>query len=157
MNIYEKLLQARILLQQSTLKKSGHNKNLNFFYMELEDFLPRLNEINADVKILPIFSIDKEKATLTIIDTEKPTESIVFESHTADATLKGGAAPIQELGSQHTYMRRYMFILAYEITEKDTLDPAIGEKQKAEDKPKPEERKNLFFWFFIVPLEVLRI
>ena len=135
MNIYEKLSKARLLLQQSELKKSGHNKNLNFSYMELEDFLPRLNEINAEVKLLPMFNVNTEKATLTIIDIEKPSESITFESHTAEATLKGGAAPIQELGSQHTYMRRYMYILSYEITEKDTLDPVIGEKA---DKAKPD-------------------
>lgn len=134
MNIYEKLSKARLMLQQSSLKKSGHNKNLNFFYMELEDFLPRLNEINDELKILPLFNISENGAELTIINTEKPDESITFTSHTAAATLKGGAAPIQELGSQHTYMRRYMFILAYEITEKDTLDPSVGET-----KPKPKQ------------------
>jgi hypothetical protein len=130
MNVYEKLSMARIQLQQSELKKSGHNKNLNFYYMELEDFLPRTNEINAGLKILPVFSISENHAELKIIDIEKPEESIMFSSHTATATLRGGAAPIQELGSQHTYMRRYLFIMAYEITEKDTLDPSIGKGKK---------------------------
>lgn len=130
MNIYEKLLKARLMLQQTDIKKSGHNKNLGFKYMELDDFLPRVNEINNELKLFTMFSITSEKATCTLINAEKPEEQVMFESHIAHAKLQGGAAPIQELGSQHTYMRRYLYLMVYEISENDTLDPAIGDKQE---------------------------
>lgn len=137
MNIYEKLLKARLMLQSTSIKKSGHNKNLGFKYMELDDFLPRVNEINDELKLLTMFSITSERATCTLINAEKPEEQLAFESHVAYAKLQGGAAPIQELGSQHTYMRRYLYLMVYEISENDTLDPTIGS-----DKPKKEKAEQ---------------
>jgi len=137
-NIFEKLLKARIMLQQTDIKKSGHNKNLGFKYMELDDFLPRVNEINNELKLFTMFSITSERATCTLINAEKTDEQITFESHIAHAKLQGGAAPIQELGSQHTYMRRYLYLMVYEISENDTLDPAIGEPNK--DKPQQADK-----------------
>ena len=135
MNIYEKLLKARLTLQQTDIKKSGHNKNLGFKYMELDDFLPRVNEINDELKLFTMFSITSERATCTLINAEKPEEQIIFESHIAHAKLQGGAAPIQELGSQHTYMRRYLYLMVYEISENDTLDPELGKDKKEKQQP----------------------
>ena len=129
MNVYAKLSKARIKLQSTSIKQSGYNSGLKFKYMELEDFLPHINSINDELGIIAVFSIDDSKARLTIINTEKPEESIEFSSHTAQAKLQGAANPVQELGSQHTYLRRYLYLMGYEISEHDTLDPAL-EKEK---------------------------
>jgi hypothetical protein len=137
MNVYEKLSKARVMLQTSVIKKSGKNTHLNFSYMELDDFLPRVNEINDELKLLTVFSINREKATCILINSEKPEEQIIFESQTEHAKLQGNAAPIQELGSQHTYMRRYLYLMVYEISESDSLDGAIGS-----DKPKKEKSEG---------------
>jgi hypothetical protein len=40
MSAHEKLMQARILLQQAEMKKTGHNKFAGYYYFELGDFLP---------------------------------------------------------------------------------------------------------------------
>ena len=137
MNVYEKLLQARIKLQESPIKKTGKNTGLRFDYFELADFLPTINQINADLKIVSMFSIVDNMATLTMIDTEKTEDQIVFTSPTAEAKLQGGASPIQCLGSMHTYMRRYLYLLAYEIIENDVLDAQIGSQQN-----KPQQQTN---------------
>lgn len=126
MNVYSKLAKARVELQNKPLKKSGKNKHLNFNYYELDDFLPTINTINESIGLLPVFSIGLNGATLTVYDTDGDT-FITFTSPVAHAKLQGNASDIQELGSQHTYMRRYMYLLAYEITENDTLDPSIGQ------------------------------
>ena len=71
MNIYEKLQTSRIKLQEMKLKKSGLNKFANFSYYELADFLPQINKIFGEMKLFSKFDLLTEKATLTIIDTEK--------------------------------------------------------------------------------------
>ena len=130
MNIYAKLAKARVELQSKDIKKSGKNTHLKFSYMELEDFLPIINKINLEIGLLPVFTTVGEVASLTIYNTEKENESIVFTSPTAHAKLQGGASAIQELGSQHTYMRRYLYLEAYEIVEGDSLDPSVGQEHK---------------------------
>lgn len=55
----------------------------------------------------------------------KELESVRFCSPIADAGLKGSTA-IQSLGAVHTYMRRYLYVNALEITEPEILDALVG-------------------------------
>ena len=120
MGVHKKLMDARILLQQAPLKKSGHNKFAGYSYFELGDFLPTINQIFARVGLCGVVSFDKELATLTITDTEDSTE-IKLTSPMAEANLKG-CHPIQNLGAVETYTRRYLWVSAMEIVEHDALD-----------------------------------
>ena len=102
MNIYEKIQQARIELQEMNLKKSGFNKFANFKYYDLKDFLPEVNTLFNKLKLFSKFDLLEEKATLTIINAEKIDELVVFESPKAEITLKGQNA-LQMIGSTHKY------------------------------------------------------
>ncbi len=143
MNVYGKLAEARVILQSADIKKSGKNKHLNFEYSELQDFMPHINMINRNLGLLSKIRFDCNQAIIEIIDTEveNPTP-IVFTSDMAKATLQGKPSPIQELGSQHTYMRRYMYMLAYEITEADSVDSDLGRQITDEEKAAIEEEKK---------------
>ena len=121
MNIYEKLQDCRLKLSKSDLKKSGHNAYTQADYFELGDFLPKLTEIMAESKLTSIITFTDEVATLTLVDSEKPEDTIVFTSPMRDATLKG-THPIQNLGAVETYSRRYLYTIAFDIVESDTLD-----------------------------------
>jgi hypothetical protein len=125
MSVYTKLQECRVELQSTTLKKSGKNKHLGFEYFELGDFLPKLNEMFHAKKLFSKFDLD-EVATLTIIDTEDNTQA-VFTSRTAPATLQK-ATPVQELGAEHTYIKRYLYVNALEIVENDVVDLVLGDK-----------------------------
>ena len=127
MNIYEKLQQARVKLQDLNLKKSGHNKFANFNYYELSDFLPQINKIFGEMKLFSKFDLLTEKATLTIIDTEKEGSQIIFESDKTEAILKGTTS-IQQLGATHTYLKRYLYLNALDIVENDFVDASIGKE-----------------------------
>lgn len=126
--VYKSLAMARVRLQEENLKKSGENKYSNFTYFELKDFLPAINKINAELNLFSMFnfpneSIDK-KATLTIMSTEDGSK-VVFESEVAECIMKtkeGRVNPIQEQGAKHTYIRRYLYMEAYEIAENDLVD-----------------------------------
>lgn len=121
MNIFEKLQDCRLKLSKAELKKSGKNAYTGGSYFELGDFLPKLTEIMNENKLTSVITFDEEMATLTLIDCEKPEDMIVFTSPMRDATLKG-THPIQNLGAVETYSRRYLYTIAFDIVESDTLD-----------------------------------
>ena len=121
-NIYEKLQEARCLLQYEDIKKSGNNSFANYKYFELSDFLPFINDINKKVGLFCQVSFESsDHVKLMIINTQKPEEIISFYSKNVAATIKG-AQQIQNLGAEQTYQRRYLYNMAYEIVEGDSID-----------------------------------
>lgn len=148
MSVYKKLSQARIMLQESALKKSGLNKFAGFQYFELSDFLPTINKINAEVGLCGTVAFDKEIATLTLTDVDDGT-SVQFTCPTIEVSLKG-CIPVQGLGAMQTYIRRYLWVNAFEITEHDAIDSTSGKELKGVHKPtdneafKPAEEEVIF-------------
>lgn len=131
--VYAKLQKARIKLQYSSIKKSGHNKFAGYQYFELGDFLPTINDIFHELGLCSVVSFDKELATLRIIDTSNG-GSITFTSPMSEANLKG-CHPIQNLGAVETYSRRYLYVTALEIVEHDALDATTGQESPKSAKP----------------------
>lgn len=127
-NVYEKLQEARVQLQNKNLKKTGKNKFANFDYYELADFMPSVNEIFNNLGLFSRFNIRDEIAYLDILNTENIQEEITFQSPVAEAEIKG-TTPIQCLGGVHTYMKRYLYQNALEITESDMFDAKVGDKK----------------------------
>lgn len=125
MNIYEKLQEARIRLQEMNLRKSGKNKFAGFSYYELSDFMPVVNKLFNELKLYSMFSVETDKAILSIVNAESPEEQVVFTSPIAGVELKGCTA-IQAIGAVHTYMKRYLYMNALEIVEHDALDAQVG-------------------------------
>ena len=131
MSVHSKLMNARIRLQNTELKKTGHNKFAGYYYFELGDFLPQVQEIFHQVGLCGYISFDTTIATLTIIDIEDNSQ-ITITSPMVEANLKG-AHPIQNLGAVETYTRRYLWVSAMEIVEHDALDssPPVKEEKQA--------------------------
>lgn len=125
MNVYEKIQQVRVELQNLGLNKSGKNKFAGYTYFELSDFLPAVNQLCKDHKLMTHISFTREEATLTIINAEAPEEKVIYTSPMYEAVLKG-AHPIQNAGAVITYQRRYLMMLAFEIVECDALDSTQG-------------------------------
>ena len=128
-SVHKKLMQARIKLQATQLKKSGLNKFAGFQYFELGDFLPQIQQIFSEIGLCGVVSFDTQLATLTITDTEDGS-NIVLTSPMAEANLKG-VHPIQNMGAVETYSRRYLWVTALEIVEHDALDATTGRKGDA--------------------------
>ena len=129
MNIYEKLQTCRVELQGMNLKKSGHNKFSDFTYYELGDFLPQINVLFLECKLFGFVSFTSETATLKIINTEKPDETIEITSPMAEAKLKA-CHEIQNLGAVESYQRRYLYMTALEIVEHDIIDEGTLSPEK---------------------------
>ena len=151
MNIYQKMQAVKCELQKSVDSKSGKNNFAKFSYLQLTDFLPKLNELNTKYGLFTQFQIITsynpdgvkiEKAVLKIVDTDDTSKGLVYESETADAFVKGATA-IQNLGSLHTYMRRYLYVEAYDLAVEDDLDKRSGMKQGEEGSLVADNGKRL--------------
>jgi hypothetical protein len=135
MTVYKKLQEARILLQNTKLNKSGKNKFAGYEYFELGDFLPQIQQICKDVGLCGVLSFNHDMAYLQITDVEDGT-SIMFTSPMSSAALKG-CHDVQNLGAVQTYLRRYLWTNAFEIVEHDALDATTGAVEPAK-KPDPK-------------------
>lgn len=152
MNIFEKIQAVRVELRHTKLKMSGKNKFANYEYMELDDFLPTLNELMNKYKMTAIASFTREKAILTAIDCEKPEDRYTIESPFGTADLKG-CHEVQCIGAVETYQRRYLYQAMFDIAESDGLNKSQGDPSKpapkktaefpnhTEEEPLPGEEK----------------
>jgi len=137
--ILQKLADVRVRVQEQVKTKSGHNKFSNYDYFELSDFLPIANRELAKEGLLAVFSIvysdaGIEIATMDILTGEgEKNEGVKFQAPTAECNIKG-ASPIQNQGGKFTYMRRYLWLMALELTDADVVDQQPNENKESESK-----------------------
>lgn len=150
-NVYQKLLTARAKFLEANVEKTGKNMHLSFKYFELEDIVPTAIRIFNEVGLISIVNFTNEMATMNIINTENPDEVLPFVAPfnqiqpIVSNTGKQATNEMQALGSSITYMRRYLYMIALDICESDSID---GETVSApvEDKKAPatpEQRKEV--------------
>lgn len=156
-SIKAKLQEARVKLQQTSLKKSGENTYAHFKYYELKDFLPAVNCIFNELGLCSNFSIKDAVATLEIMDVED-NETIEFTSPVINIDLSNCADTqeplrtqkqqgvfqkaslvIQSIGAMHTYMKRYLYLNAMEIVENDAINATAGKDNE------PSGGKNVVY------------
>jgi hypothetical protein len=131
MSVHKKLMQARLALQNTELKKSGFNPFAKYHYFELGDFLPTVQKICNDVGICGHITFYTDIAVLSITDLDDANQFIEFKCPMSSAALKG-CHEVQNMGAVLTYIRRYLWVNAFEIVEHDSLD-AIKPIEKAEE------------------------
>lgn len=130
MNIYQKINEVKKFILNSKLKKTGKNGHINFNYYELGDIIPSIIEGCNQFKICCLFSMTDVEMTLTIVDVDKPEDKVLFTTpirHWENKTC----TPIQILGGTQTYLRRYLYLMAFDIVEPDFFD-AIQTKEPQE-------------------------
>lgn len=132
MNIYQKLLKARAMFLEADVKKTGKNMHLSFKYFELEDIVPTATRIFGEVGIVPLVNFTADTATMTMVNTDNPEETVTFVSpfnQIAPIVSNAGKQATNEmmaLGSSITYMRRYLYMIALDICESDGIDANAG-------------------------------
>lgn len=143
-SIYEKLQNARAEIVQQKITKGGKNKHKDYSYYELPDFLTKATIAFNNNRLTPVFNPYTEYAELIIYDWDSDKE-IKFRTDTADATVLNSKTgnrvnlEIQDLGSTHTYLKRYLYINAIELAEPDSIEPDTG---NPEYRPNEAKRKQ---------------
>lgn len=154
MNVYEKLIKARLEFLKANVKKTGINRFAEFKYYELADIVPPATKIFEDLGLVFITTFSETSAIGTLYNTENFEEYITFNSPIRElsvisATGKNKMNELQGLGAEQTYQRRYLYMMCLDIVEADTFDATSGEDSK-EPAPKksnkpstPKEREEV--------------
>ena len=153
-NVYQKLLEARVLFMEEEVKKSGKNMKMSYKYFELQDIVPVALPIFQKVGLIPIVNFTDEVATMTLVNVDNPEEIIYFNSPMREiepiiSNKTGGEVTnaIQRLGSVETYQRRYLYMVALDIVESDGIEAATGDNPPPAPKPSapatPEKRQEV--------------
>jgi hypothetical protein len=142
MSVFKQLQKARTMFLSSDIKKSGKNKFAGYEYFELGDFIPAIHKIFNEVGLCGVVRFTNDTASLTVYDVEDVGHgSIEFTSPMVFAENAKGQA-IQNLGSTHTYMRRYLWLMAMEIVEHDSVDAAAPVETPAKPIVIPQQPVN---------------
>lgn len=141
-NIYQKMQAIKEELLEMNLKKSGENKFANFSYYELSDFLPQIIKLCNKYNLFTQINFDKENGTLTIVNAENTDETISYITPTEELELKG-CNKIQALGGTQTYLRRYLYMNAFDITENDLFNNIAGKNTTSNKSTSPAPQVDL--------------
>jgi hypothetical protein len=60
---------------------------------------------------------------MTITNTDKPDEQIIFSSPMRYPSENKAINPVQALGGAHTYLRRYLYYMALDLVVVDEIEP----------------------------------
>lgn len=138
LNVYQKLLKAREMFLQADVQKTGKNMHLSFKYFELDDIVPTATRIFSEVGLIPIVNFTSDVATMKIVNIDNPDEEYIpfvapFNQIAPIISNAGKQATneMQALGSSITYMRRYLYMIALDICESDSIDSDIGKPTPA--------------------------
>ena len=127
-NVYQKLIEARAKFLVANPTKSGKNMQLAYKYFELDDIVPIATKIFEEIGLISLVSFEEDKAKMFIVNTDNSDEGISFtapfkpiEPIVSNAG-KQVTNEMQALGSSITYMRRYLYMIALDICEPDSID-----------------------------------
>ena len=155
MNVYQKLILARTKFLSSEINQSGMNMQLSFKYFELKDIVPTVTNIFNELGLIAIDNFTDTMATLTIVNTDVPEETITFAMpfNQIQPIMSNAGKQVtnnmQALGSSVTYMRRYLYQIAMDICVNDEVEPTIDRNTNTPTPtaPKlpatPEQRKEV--------------
>lgn len=151
MNVRQKLAKARLYFLNRKVAKTGKNMHLEFKYFELEDIVPVAIRIFASVGLTSYTNFNGETATMTILNADDPDEdgitfTLPYRENKPIISNQGKEVtnPMQALGASTTYLRRYLWMMALDITEPDEVDASLGsdDLDGGEDTPAPAPKEK---------------
>ncbi len=143
MNVYQKLLEARIKFANAGVEKTGINTSPGYTYFELVDIVPQANIVFKEVGLLPVVTFPDNNALMHIFDTDKPEDFITFAIpfETIDQIISNSGKvvtnKVQAMGASVTYLRRYLYQIALDIVESDPIDGGMYDTPATPIAPKP--------------------
>jgi len=139
MNIFEKIDAVRMALLKEEMTKD--KKAFNYKYIDLPQIEPMILEECHKVKMLTMVDFPQGFAVMKVYDLEADSMNPALQiSVPCDASLVDikGSQPIQKVGGMMTYMRRYLYMQLFAISEHDSVE-GVGNAEREIAKEKAEE------------------
>jgi len=145
MTIEDKLLQARKLIKETSLKKEGTNKFSKYDYFTPTQVSHLVDTVCQELKMLPIFSLKKDEfglyGTLTLGDIDKPAgEGITIQMRTEMPQITA-TNMTQQMGGCETYTKRYMLMSLFDIGDNNLDFDSQDNRDKAPMKVEKQAAK----------------
>lgn len=149
MNIYKKMSIIKKELTELGLKQSGENTFSNFTYFEKGDFMPSLLLLQDKYGVDDTIKISriKDQCLLILTNTNDSNDfkEIEIPYEEAQMLAKGGAPSktdnIQRMGATISYLTRYLYLIAYNLTDKDMVE--AYRKQVELDEKESHDKKEV--------------
>lgn len=155
MNIYEKISAVRVALLKSGIAKEKSGAKNYYKYIDLPQIEGIITEECAKVGLLTIVDFPDGHASITAIDLENPMPKMELGYGTQPSSVTitvpcdssmvdiQGSQPIQKVGGMMTYMRRYLYMTLFAISEHDAVE-GIGKlsQETANDMEEIEKSKE---------------
>ena len=146
-NVYQKLLEARAKFLAEGVGKSGKNMSLSFKYFELDDIVPVATKIFQEVGLIALVSFSSDSAALDVVNTDDGNDRACFIAPLVVSEGNKAVTPVQAMGATITYYRRYLYMMALDICEPDSIDPDTNVAPTTTPKPAapvtPEKRQEV--------------
>lgn len=147
MNIYEKLLKAQVELKAP---KGQYNSFGKYKYRSCEDILEALKPVLDKLKltlfikddVIEVNTRNYVKATITLVNIEKPDEIIETSALAREEETKKGMDGSQITGASSSYARKYALNGMFMID--DTKDSDSTNNHGKEETKTDEEKKQAF-------------
>ena len=138
MSIYEKLANVQLALMKRDIKKTGYNKFKKYYYHTLDDLMPHCLEECHKQGLTFFFNFRNNEAIIRLHDWENPTDSIScglpfpeLVPPAKDGKNKNNVI-VQDVGASVTYLKRYLLIDLFDISEGELIDSELNDASSAE-------------------------
>lgn len=141
MNIYEKITEVRMAILKKGITKDA--KGYSYKYIDLPQIESIITEECAKVRLLTVVDFANNIASIRVFDLDIADDSLMLRgdipalviSVPCDYSLVDikGSQPIQKVGGMMTYMRRYLYMQLFAISEHDAVEGIGKASQEVED------------------------
>lgn len=153
-SMHSKLMKARIDFARADVKKAGINRHIEYMYFTLPDIVPVVLELQSKYQFVINMRVDETQSGGTmfiadVINLLDPNDVISFTAPfvVPDSMISGKTGnPLttktQNVGSAITYMRRYLYMLVFDIVEMDFMEEEAGKPEVESKRPASTEVKK---------------
>ena len=139
MNIYEKMSNTRLFMQEEGIKKLGKNTFAKYDYYKLADINTVMNKGLQKFRLFTQIEVQTQIAILEIVNVDNPQEKVMYSMPFIEAEMKS-ASKIQSWGSSVSYLARYLILEAFQIGEAEVdVDSTEESEARAEAQKEPKK------------------
>lgn len=132
-----------VSINKADLKQSGQNRQQNFKYFKLKDFLPTLNELMLENEVSDRITVEYnkeaeqyEQVLYLYYGDESLRYAVKLQDYETPVSKNGNKVmqDVQYTGAINTYLSRYLYTNAFSISDGDVIDDLDNN-----DRPQPHQ------------------